>query len=98
MIERFQSVNDRFATIDMRFDQVNARLDHLAFRQDMLEKQFDPLASLVRDLEKSMRTGFADVLKQLENVQLQVVVVNERLDTISDEMRQRFRSVNERLG
>jgi chaperonin cofactor prefoldin len=98
MIERFQAVNDRFATMDLRFDQVISRIDHLGVRQEMLERQFEPFPDLVRELEKSMGSAFTASLKQLEGVQFHLVIVSERLDTISEEMRQRFRTVNERLS
>lgn len=96
--ERFISVDERFSTLHLRIEQFEGRVTGalegmrndialLSTRVSGLDERVDGLATQLSGL--TARAGrFEDGL----------LAVSVRLDTLADDMRQRFRQVNERLA
>jgi hypothetical protein len=91
MVQRFESIDQRFQSIDERFDALHLEMTERFISVDerfrSVEERLDLLTDKTAAVER--RTG---------RFEEEMVALNGRFDNLSDDMRQRFRLVNERLS
>jgi hypothetical protein len=90
MTEKFIAVDARFRTLELRMEQFEARvlgrLDGVDHRLEAVE------LALV-----GVQTRTASVEQRLDALEDHLLATNVRLDDLAEELRQRFRVVNDRL-
>ena len=111
MDERFAQMDERFDQIDERFDRLDASITTLRVeigekfqsvydRLDALDDRVERLAAAsdeVRHQLVLLRTDVDKLVIRLDRVDANVYGVTTRINGLGDDMRQRFRLVNERL-
>ena len=80
-------MRDGFISVDERFRTMESRLDRLEARIAQLETRMSQLETRLGDIET-----------RLSAVEREVAQINSRLDTLSDDMRQRFRVLTDRVA
>ncbi|HUF50906.1 MAG TPA: hypothetical protein VMN60_08745 [Longimicrobiales bacterium] len=89
--ERLQSVDEQFRTLNARTDRFETRVEAaLHIMTAELEG--------VKQHAQSIAAGIGDLTNRMKGVELGLDHLNGRVDTLADDMRQRFRLVHERLG
>lgn len=84
MRERFISTDEQLRTLTLRMQHFEARVE-------------DSLAIISRDID-AIDQNVAQLTGRMKNVETGIGDLNARVDILADDMRQRFRSVHERLG
>ena len=84
MRERFISTDEQLRTMTIRMQHFEARVE-------------DSLATISRDVA-AVREDVSHLTVRMKNVEIGIGDLNSRVDTLADDMRQRFRIVQERLG
>ncbi|MEO7671901.1 MAG: hypothetical protein ABIV28_06725 [Longimicrobiales bacterium] len=88
--EGFLSVADRFTTLEYRIRNLE---DRIALIEAAIPVMLDPITPLIARLEAAMQ----GVREEMIRTRADLGNVNERLDGIADDMRQRFRGVTDRM-
>ena len=86
-IELRNEMRDGFISVDERLRTVEARLDRLEARLDRLEARMT-----------QQDTRHAETEARLATIERELAHINTRLDTLSDDMRQRFRVLTDRVA
>ncbi|MGH7446505.1 MAG: hypothetical protein ACRELT_03030 [Longimicrobiales bacterium] len=84
MRERFISVEDQIRTLTLRMQHGETRVE-------------DSLGAIARDVA-ALKENQEQLTARVKNVELGIGDLNARIDTLGDDMRQRFRGVHERLA
>jgi len=80
-------MNERFESVNNRLNSVDKRLEQLTSSGDR-----------VRDQVSGLRIEVDQLVRRFDAVDYGMYHLNQRIENFSDDMRQRFRVVNERLG
>ncbi len=88
--EGFLSVADRFTTLEYRMRNLE---DRTALIEAAIPVLLDPITPVIAKLEAAMQ----GVREEMIRTRADIGNVNERLDGIADDMRQRFRGVSDRM-
>lgn len=98
MDARFDAVDARFAAVDARFDAMsiewNERFQGVLDRLDLLERRTDKVVAIVEEL----RTDVASLKNEIYKLDAGLDRLQKSVNGLGDDMRQRFRGVNERLS
>jgi hypothetical protein len=89
--ERFIGIDERFATMRLSMEQFQARMQDVADTMAREIGRLDPRLAALED-------GLVRVSHRLAAAGDHMVGLNERVDGLSDDMRLRFRQVNDRLS
>lgn len=84
-------MRERFISIDEQLRTLTVRMQHFETRVE------DSLAIISRDVG-ALDQSVAHLTVRMKNVEVGIGDLNGRVDTLGDDMRQRFRDVHERLG
>jgi chromosome segregation ATPase len=105
MRERFNSVDERFNSVDERFNSVDRSFNSVDERFISADEQSrtltlriqhfevrveDALGVVARDVT-SLKEQTAQLTNRMKNVEVGIGDLNSRVDTLADEIRQRFR-------
>lgn len=102
---RFEAIDRRFEAIDRRFEAIDRRFDTM--HKEMVERfmavderfatmnlGIDHLCSRIEGME----TAVTALIDRMDRVEAHQIALRGRLDGISEDIRQRFRVVNDRLA
>ena len=101
--ERFERVDERFDRMDERFLSVLDRLDLLEKRVGTLEQRIDANAATLEGMRVEL-SGLAATVhtregrRELDVLRADTYKLQMSINTLSDDMRQRFRVMSERLA
>jgi predicted nuclease with TOPRIM domain len=103
--EKFIGVYERLASARLaqeRFerrvlDRLDAMAQEIAANRDAIHGLREDDARLREDLA-ALRDGIARLDERVSGVEVSLLGLNDRLDGLSEDMRQRFRTVNDRLA
>jgi len=110
--QRVDALGSRMDRLEQRVDALSGTVDALGGRMDRLELEMRERFISVDDQLRAARASDALLLERLAEVRDQsarqgerldrvetgIADMNMRVDSLADDMRQRFRLVNERLG
>jgi septal ring factor EnvC (AmiA/AmiB activator) len=82
--ERFIAMDERFRSMELRIEQFEGRV------MDRLDR--------VETEVQAVRAALGRTDQRVAALEKQVLGLNTRLDTMADDMRQRFRVLNERVS
>jgi chromosome segregation ATPase len=89
--ERFNSVDERFNSVDERFISADEQSRTLTLRIQHFEVRVeDALGVVARDVT-SLKEQTAQLTNRMKNVEVGIGDLNARVDTLAEEVRQRFR-------
>ena len=102
MTERFISSDEQIRTLTLRMEQfeANTRRDLVSLKDgtSRLDQRIFHLDERIFQLDERMKAGFSQQDERMKSVETGIVGVHARIDSLGDDMRQRFRGVTERLG
>ncbi|MEX0892315.1 MAG: hypothetical protein WEB88_09100, partial [Gemmatimonadota bacterium] len=110
--ERFDAIDARFQAVDERFDAIDTRLLSIEERFIGVDDQFRTLTIRMEFFEQRVdhrlhrltneMTLLRELTEQIDTrtrgTEIGVGDLNARVDTLAEDMRQRFRVVNDRLA
>jgi archaellum component FlaC len=89
--ERFNAVDERFNAVDERFISTDEQLRTLTLRIQHFEVRVeDSLGVVARDVT-ALREQTGQLTNRMKNVEVGIGDLNARVDTLAEEVRQRFR-------
>jgi len=91
LLESIANLTERVVALEGRFDE-------LAAGQQATRASLDALREHVRMVAQQSASLEANVLGRLDRLEQELTGLSRRVDGLSDDMRQRFRVVNDRLG
>lgn len=97
ILAHFEQVDARFQQIDERFDQIDARFERLTGRVEAVGLAIGLLNEKVDGMDRTMSARLSRVDEQISRVDTNVIGMKARVDGLSDDMRQRFRVLLDRL-
>jgi archaellum component FlaC len=89
--QRFNAVDEGFSAANERFISIDEQLRTLTFRIQLFEVRVeDSLGVVARDVT-ALREQTGQLTNRMKNVEVGIGDLNARVDTLAEEVRQRFR-------
>lgn len=89
--KRFNAVDERFSAADERYISIDEHLRTLTLRIQLFEVRVeDSLGVVARDVT-ALREQTGQLTNRMKNVEVGIGDLNARVDTLAEEVRQRFR-------
>ena len=101
MRDGFISVDERFRSMEARLDRLEVRIAQLETRMGSLETRMSQMDTRMSQLDTRMNqleARHGDIEARLSAIERELTHINTRLDTLSDDMRQRFRVLTDRVA